>query len=56
MPHTIVARPIRVKSLFRLCSCAHATTIRSLAGIHRRIDHVGCARADLLRSGAPAVL
>jgi len=49
MAHTIVARPIRVKRLFRLCSCARATVDRSPAGIHRWIGSLGFARIDLLR-------
>jgi len=49
MAPTIVARPIRVKGLFRLCSCAHATMDRSRAGIHRSIESLGFARIDLSR-------
>jgi hypothetical protein len=49
MPPTIVARPITVKRLFRLCSCAHATVDRSPAGIHRSIGNPGFARIDLSR-------
>jgi hypothetical protein len=52
MPLTIVGHPIRVKSLFRLCSCARTTTSRSHAGIHRWIGSLGLARSVLSRLGA----
>jgi hypothetical protein len=49
MPLTIVVRVIRVKRLFRLCSCARATTYRLRAGIHGSIVSLGFARTDLSR-------
>jgi hypothetical protein len=49
MPHTIVVRVIRVKRLFRPCSCARATTYRLRAGIHRSIVRLRFARIDLSR-------
>jgi hypothetical protein len=53
MPPTIVARPIRVKRLFRLHSCAHATTDLLHVGIHQRIGSLGLSRTDLSRLRTP---
>jgi hypothetical protein len=55
MPPTIVARVIRVKSLFRLFSCARAMTDRWRASIHRSIVSLSLARIDLLRLRARVI-
>ena len=52
MSPKIVACRIRVKSLFRLSSCARAKADRWRAGIHRSIVSSGCAHIDLSRLAA----